>query len=325
VIPAGTPPGRRGNANHDRYRRSVGPNSRDRLRRRGVVPAVLAAVAALVLSGCSADTLQRGYLPEASTGATDQTQRVTDLWNGSWVAALAVGVLVWGLTIWVVIAYRRRRSDDPAPRQIRYHVPLEITYTVVPLVMVSVLFYFTARDQAAILSMDDADGGAAQHTVEVIGKQWSWDFNYVEEDVYVTGRQAQLQAPGVEDRLPQLWLPVNERVEFHLYARDVNHSFFVPAWLFKMDNIPGRENQFRVTPTREGTFAGRCAELCGENHAEMLFTVRVVSREEFDAHIAELEAAGQTGQLSVELSREGLVPGYVGGGVTGRGNEGGGN
>ncbi len=287
---------------------------------RRLAAAAMTLVVAGVVASCSQQSVERGFLPEASTDATDQTGRITALWNGSWIAALAIGVLVWGLTLWVVVAYRRRRSDEPAPPQIRYHVPLEIMYTAVPLVMVSVLFYFTARDQAAILSLDDGDA-PAQHTVEVIGKQWSWDFNYVEEDVYVTGRQAQLQAPGVDERIPQLWLPVDERVEFHLFARDVNHSFFVPAWLFKMDTIPGRENQFRVTPTREGTFVGRCAELCGENHAEMLFTVKVVSRDEFDRHIEDLAAAGQTGQLSVDLGRSDVIPGAVGGEVTGRGNE----
>ena len=76
------------------------------------------------------------------------------------------------------------------------------------------------------------------------------------------------------------------------------HSFWVPAFLFKMDVIPGRTNQFEVTPNKEGTFIGKCAELCGVDHSRMLFTVKVVSQAEFDAHMQELRAKGQIGQLT---------------------------
>jgi cytochrome c oxidase subunit 2 len=273
----------------------------------------LAAAAVLALSGCSADQLSRGYLPEVSVGATNQTPTIQTLWNGSWLAALAVGVLVWGLTIWCVIAYRRRKGDPEIPPQFRYHLPLEVMYTAVPLMMVAVLVYYTAVSQAAILSTEEEP----DHVVEVIGKQWSWDFNYVDEGVYETGVQADLDGEeGAEERIPTLWLPVDERVEFHLFARDVNHSFWIPAFLFKMDNIAGRENQFQVVPTKEGVYRGKCAELCGEYHSEMLFNVNVVSREEYDEYIAGLEQAGQTGALSTELNRSDLT-GEVGGSLTG--------
>lgn len=282
----------------------------------------LAAVAVLALSGCSADQLSRGYLPEESVGATDMTPMIQDLWNGSWVAALAVGVLVWGLTVWCVIAYRRRAGDPEVPPQFRYHLPLEVMYTAVPLMMVAVLFYYTAVSQSAILTLEPEP----DHTVEVIGKQWSWDFNYVDEGVYETGVQGALDGEeGAEERIPTLYLPVDERVEFHLFARDVNHSFWIPAFLFKMDNIAGRENRFQVTPTREGRFQGKCAELCGEYHSEMLFNVEVVSRAEYDEYIASLEAAGQTGALDNSLNRSGVIEqdgGRLGGTVTGTGRTG---
>jgi len=280
----------------------------------------LAAVA-LLLSGCSADQLSRGYLPAESVGATNQTPVIQQLWNGSWIAALGVGVLVWGLTVWCVIAYRRRAGDPDVPPQFRYHLPLEVMYTAVPLMMVAVLFYYTAVSQASILDIEDEP----DHTVEVVAKQWSWDFNYLDEDVYETGVQASLDGQeGAEERIPTLWLPVDESVEFHLFARDVNHSFWIPAFLFKMDNIAGRENRFQVTPTKEGVFRGKCAELCGEYHSEMLFNVNVVDRAEYDDHIASLEAAGQTGALTNELNRSGLIENErrLGGTVTGSGSVG---
>jgi cytochrome c oxidase subunit 2 len=138
----------------------------------------------------------------------------------------------------------------------------------------------------------------------VVGKQWSWDFNYLDEDVYETGVHAQdVGEPGSFDQLPTLYLPVDERVEFVLDARDVIHSFWVPAFLYKMDMIPGRTNTFQVVPTREGVYAGKCAEFCGEEHSSMLFNVAVVSREEFDAQMEELRDRGQTGALGLELNR----------------------
>lgn len=290
----------------------------DRFRSIRAGRAVLALGAVIALSGCSADQLARGYLPAESVGATNQTPAIQQLWNGSWIAALSVGVIVWGLTIWCVIAYRRRKGDPEVPPQFRYHLPLEVMYTAVPLMMVAVLFYYTAVTQAEILNLDEEP----DHTVEVIGKQWSWDFNYVDEDVYETGVQAALDGgSGAEGRLPTLWLPVDERVEFVLYARDVNHSFWIPAFLMKMDNIPGRENRFQIVPTKEGEFRGKCAELCGESHSEMLFNVNVVSRAEYDGYIASLEDAGQTGSLSTDLNRSPVIEGdgRLGGTVTGTG------
>jgi cytochrome c oxidase subunit 2 len=254
------------------------------------------------LSGCSG-SLSRGLLPK---GVTENSKRVTDLWNGSWVAALGVGVLVWGLTIWCVVAYRRRKDDPEFPEQLRYNVPIEILYTVVPLFMIGVLFYFTARDEQALLSTS----AKPDLVVNVVGKQWSWDFNYMTQQVYEAGTQAELTGkPLKENELPTLWLPVDKRVEFVLTSRDVIHSFWVPAFLQKLDVIPGRVNKFQVVPTTEGTFAGKCAELCGAYHSAMLFEVKVVSQSDFDAHIKALQAAGQTGQLPNDLNRSQLEPG----------------
>ncbi len=243
---------------------------------------------------------------------TDQTDRIMSLWVGSWIAALLVGVLVWGLILWCIVAYRRRRDETGYPAQIRYHVPLEIMYTIIPVMMIAVLFVFTLRDQSAI-----ADTSAEPDVnIEVVGKQWAWDFNYRDADVYEVGLQGELDGqPGVEAELPTLYLPVNQRVEFTLVSRDVIHSFWVPSFLYKMDVIPGVRNTFQVVPQREGFFKGKCAELCGEYHSEMLFNVRVVSQAEYEAHLADLRAKGQVGSLSPNLGRsdtppgEGAVPG----------------
>jgi len=281
------------------------PTGSRRLRSRVAVTAGAAAAGMLLLAGCGDARYKpsNGWLP-STPDTTNQTKRIIDLWNGSWIAALVVGCLVWGLTIWCIVAYRRRRGDTGLPAQIRYHLPIEIFYTIVPLVMVGVLFFYTARDQAAI-----ADTSAKPDvTVNVVGKQWAWDFNYVDSNVYDSSAQVTLTGKPVPEReLPTLYLPQGKRVEFVLNARDVIHSFWIPAFLYKLDMIPGLTNRFQVVPGKLGTYEGKCAELCGEYHSEMLFQVKVVTPAEYDQHMADLKAKGQVGQLSTDLGRSDLV------------------
>jgi cytochrome c oxidase subunit 2 len=273
-----------------------------RMNRRAGIIAGVALFCAVTLSGCG-ESVKRGLLLH---GVTNQTGRITSLWTGSWLAALGVGVLVWGLILWCVVAYRRKKSDAELPEQLRYNVPIEILYTVVPLFMVAVLFYYTARDEAALLNVSQKPAV----TVNVVAKQWNWDFNYIEAGTFETNTMVALTGkPGVAATLPALYLPVNERVEFVLTSRDVNHSFWVPQFLEKLDVIPGKVNRFQIVPTEIGTFQGKCAELCGAYHSNMLFQVKVVSRADYQAHMAELRARGNIGMLSNSLSRNKIQPG----------------
>ena len=264
-------------------------------KRVGLVAVV--AATALVLSGCG-EAFTRGYLPEPVTEAGTE---VVHFWNAVWIAALAVGILVWGLILWSLFAYRRR-SDADFPTQFRYHVPLEILYTVVPVLMVAAIFGKTVEVQNTLLERQENP----DVVVNVVGKKWSWDFNYVNEDVYESGIQAQGLndgEPGLRETLPTMVLPVDSRVEFVLTSRDVIHSFWVPQFLQKLDMVPGRVNIFQVTTTEEGSFDGKCAELCGAYHSEMLFNVKVVDQEEYDTYIQSLRDEGQTGQLGPELDQ----------------------
>jgi cytochrome c oxidase subunit 2 len=267
------------------------------MKRRALLIPGLAVTCAVALSGCS--EAKRGFLPH---GVTERSGQIVDLWNGAWAAALAIGVLVWGLILWSIVAYRRRKNDAELPVQLRYNVPIEILYTVVPVFMVAVLFFYTSR-----LETEQQDTSAKPDvTVNVVAKQWSWDFNYIEANTFEPGLElVELTGkPGVAKILPALYLPVNKRVEFVLTSRDVIHSFWVPQFLQKLDVIPGRVNKFQVRPTEIGTFQGKCAELCGAYHSAMLFQVKVVSEAAYNAHMAELKAAGNVGQLDNGLSRE---------------------
>jgi len=254
---------------------------------------------ALVASGCTANEAFFFDLPEP---ATAEGPIVQNLWQGSWIAAWAVGAITWGLMLWAAIAYRRRRKDD-VPAQTKYNLPLELLYTIVPLIMILGLFVFTARDQTELLTIEDDQS----QTINAVGFRWSWAFNYLDEDVYDVGTPS---APPTLWVPPTLVLPVDEKVRFELTSPDVIHSFWVVDFLFKMDLIPGKTNVFELTPDTLGTFAGKCAELCGVDHSRMLFQVKVVTRDEYNAYIEGLRAKGQTGLLDTGRSTDaGQMPG----------------
>jgi cytochrome c oxidase subunit II len=242
----------------------------------------------LALTGCTNDTFTRLGFPDP---ITTQGKITLSLWQGSWIAGLLVGAVVWGLILWAVVFHRKR--GDKLPPQVRYNMPIEILYTVVPFILIAVLFYYTAKDENTI----DSLSAKPAVTVNVTGFQWSWSFDYNPSGYHVieVGQTWNPALPDSQQQLPLLEIPDNETVRFNLSSPDVVHSFWVPAFYFKRDVIPGRPSSFDLTPTKAGTFAGRCAELCGLYHSRMTFTVKVVSRGEYDAQLKDLAARGQTG------------------------------
>ncbi len=204
------------------------------------------------------------------------------MWQGSWLAAIITGAIVWALIFWSCVFHRKK--NDEMPIQTRYNVPIEALYTVLPFIIVAVLFYFTARDESILLDKSKQE----DMTVNVVGRQWAWTFNYVDDQVYDAG------TPG---KRSQLWLPVDKLVRFELTSPDTLHAFWIPNFLFKMDIIPGKVNSFELTPNKIGVFGGKCAELCGVDHSRMLFEVHVVSEADYAAHVAELKRIGQTSNL----------------------------
>jgi cytochrome c oxidase subunit 2 len=273
----------------------VGLQRRRRLR----IPLVGVLLLGFLMSSCADDTeAGRLAMPEP---ASVQGQRILDLWQGAWIAALVTGVIVWGLIFYAVIRFRRR-SDDEIPIQTRYNLPLEIFYTLAPVVMVIVFFNHTVKVQNDVLRDESPD-----NIIEVTGQKWAWTFNYGLgemdasadddrfDDEYAYDEYA--YEVGTGSYIPELWLPVDETTRFNLYSPDVIHNLGIPSFLMRMDVIPGRVNHYAITPSREGVYRGACYELCGVYHSRMLFEVHVVSREEYDAHVDELEEAGQTSEL----------------------------
>ena len=180
--------------------------------------------------------------------ATNQAPRILSLWQGSWIAALAVGVVVWGLILWPVIAFRRKRDATGLPPQTRYNLPIEILYTVVPFIMIAVFFYFTARDEDQHHARSRRNPDHDDH-----GRRASSGAGSSTTPATAARRHDVTGTPGKPPDARTC--PRARGCSSTCSSPDVIHSFWVPAFLFKMDVIPGRTNKFEITPTKLGTYA----------------------------------------------------------------------
>jgi cytochrome c oxidase subunit II len=269
-----------------RYLGTRGAPGQGPRRRRRLLPAAALGLLVLALSGCTTSPWMRLGMPSP---VTKQGQTILTLWQGSWIAAIGVGAVVWGLILWACV-FHRKRSDD-LPPQVRYNMPIEIVYTVVPFILVAVLFYFTAKDENYV----DAVSKDPSVVVNVTGFQWSWEFSYPQYKVPNSAGDVSLIGQPYPGPLPTLVIPDHETVKFTLNSLDVVHSFWIPEFLFKRDVIPGHTNYFQVMATKTGTFTGRCTELCGIYHSLMLFKVKIVTPQQFTKFM-HAEQAKQTKQ-----------------------------
>ena len=236
------------------------------------VPAVRwLAVTALVLvaAGCAPDSV------------TEQGEAVHNLYLLFLYIAAVVYVVVAALVIWSVVRYRRR--DDELPTQTHGNNRLELTWTLIPTVIVLVLFAFTLRAQDRVLDQS----GQADVNVTVTAFQWSWRFTY-------EGTGAEVL--GTPEHIPEMVLPVGQRVRVKLVSADVVHSFYVPQSLFKRQAIPGVTNEFDLTFDKTGLFHGQCTQFCGLQHTDMVFRVRVVSQNQYQSWLAAAARRGSAGQ-----------------------------
>ena len=244
----------------------------------------------MLLSACSVEGVGKafGHFGWPGRGVSLQAHRMYDLWIASVIAALVVGVFVWGLIFWCIIRYRKR--GDELPVQTRFNMPLEVLYTVTPILVVAVLFYYTAIVQTDV----DKLSKNPDQVVQVVGFKWQWEFDYRDG----IGAEAKTVAStvGSDDVIPLLVLPVGRKIRFEETSRDVIHSFWVPELLFKRDVFPGSvRNVFEVTLDKEGRYVGRCAELCGTYHAFMQFELVAVAGDRFDAYL-QAKKSGSTTQ-----------------------------
>jgi cytochrome c oxidase subunit 2 len=234
-------------------------------------PARWLAVTALVLAAA-------GCTPES---VTEQGQAIYNLYSLFLYIAAVVFVVVSGLVIWSVVRYRRR--DDELPTQTHGNNRLELIWTAIPTVIVLVLFVFTIQAQNKVLDSP----GEADVNVTATAFQWSWRFTYEGTGAEVVG--------GPET-IPELVVPVGQRVRVKLVSVDVVHSFYVPQTLFKRQAIPGVTNEFDLTFEKTGLFHGQCTQFCGLQHTDMVFRVRVVTQGEYQSWLAETTRRGAARQ-----------------------------
>jgi len=257
------------------------------LGKRTVRVAALAVLVALTATGCSGDEILRFGWP---VGVTQQATDMRNLWTWTVVAALVVGVIVWGLIFWTATFHRKKKTADgepeELPRQFQYNIPLELFTVVVPTIMVCVLFFFTATTESKVL--DKVPNPDVK--VQVVAFQWNWEFKYEDESAKKADGQ-QVSTVGSSGEIPLLVLPVGKTIQYDLVSTDVIHSFWVPEFHFKRDVMPNPEknnqdSSFQNKIDREGSFVGRCAELCGTYHSVMNFEVRALSADKYDQYIA---------------------------------------
>ena len=187
----------------------------------------------------------------------------------------AIFVIVAGLLIFAIVRYRRRPGDPQGePPQIYGSGRIELAWTVIPLLAVTVLFLSTTRTIFAVQGAALPDDSLR---VEVIGHQWWWEFHYPELGV-TTANELHVPVSDRNDRRP---------TRLDLESQDVVHSFWVPQLAGKTDLIPNHENRMWIEPFETGEYLGQCAEYCGVQHAHMLLRVFVHSSEDFDRWVAE--------------------------------------
>ncbi|WP_439507997.1 cytochrome c oxidase subunit II [Yoonia sp.] len=226
-----------------------------------------------------------GFQPSATELARDV------VWLDSMLLVIitVITIFVTGLLIYVIMRYNARRN--PTPAGFTHNSPLEVAWTVVPIVILVFIGAFSLPILFKQQEIPEAD-----ITIKVTGYQWYWGYEYVDEDVsfesFLLNREELEQFGYTQDQYllatdTAVVVPVGATVVMQVTAADVIHSWTVPAFGVKQDGIPGRLAELWFAAEREGIYFGQCSELCGQAHAYMPITVKVVSQETYDAWLAD--------------------------------------
>ena len=259
------------------------PLGRRRSGKSGLPGVRLLAIAAFLLLPACAST----------DSVTSSGREIGTFYNFVFFIALVVFVGVNGALLYFVAKYRRKPTDVDMPPQVHGSTVAEITWTVIPALVVFGLFAMSWTTMQSVGNEKDEPGMVV---VNVQGYQWNWQFNY--------GGDFTVKAPPIKDgkqQFPELQVPINEPVRFVLTSDNVIHSFYVPDTLFKMDVVPGRANEFETRFDASAVYKGQCAEFCGTQHSAMNFTLKAVPRKDFDAWVKDSKAKACAGEPSETL------------------------
>ncbi|HKY51370.1 MAG TPA: cytochrome c oxidase subunit II, partial [Candidatus Limnocylindria bacterium] len=220
---------------------------------------LLAAVVIVLLSSTAA--LAQGPWPNDPQGPIAAT--IAELYWIMFVAAVVVLAIVDGAIIYAGIKFRERPGH--VAKQFHGHNMLELTWTVIPTLMV---VSFSVLSWQKLDFINNSRGGDVGMVIHAEGSQWTWTFNYPHESQFLL-KDGQTYLFTTEE----LHIPVNTKVRIELSAKDVIHSFWVPSLGGKKDAVPGRATDLWIEADRPGTYKGQCLEFCGDGHADMLITL----------------------------------------------------
>ncbi len=201
---------------------------------------------------------------------------------------IITGITLLVLALLIIVAVRFNKRANPTPARWSHNTPIEILWTVVPVLILAFIAIFSFR-----LLFEEHDMPKPYMTVKVTGRQWNWDYEYPDQKIAAYTSTLMAEKDAAAKNAPfklaanaAMIAPVNQVVRVQVTGEDVIHSFSVPAFGIKIDAIPGRLNQTWFKANRTGVFYGQCSQLCGIDHAYMPIEVHVVSQPEFDAWVA---------------------------------------
>jgi cytochrome c oxidase subunit II len=225
--------------------------------------------------------------------ASTQAGPIDTLWHVLLVVSVPIFVLVTTIVGFAMWKFRMRPGEEELDGpNIHGNTKLEVIWTAIPAI---ILVGLCGYAYAVLTDIESAQ--ASEMKVRVVGEQFAWTFYYPDET-------------GKEVASNQLYLPVNRSVEFTIQSKDVLHDFWVPAFRVKKDAVPGIDTDYRVQPTKIGTFPVVCAELCGLGHSVMRSTVHVVSNQDFEAFMDRTRAAAnQQASASTRVQTGAPLPG----------------
>jgi cytochrome c oxidase subunit 2 len=185
----------------------------------------------------------------------------------------AIFIVVISLLAYVVVRFRQRDpNDDSEPPQVYGSTQIELAWTVIPILIVVVLFLTTAR---ILFAIQDQKMPQAAIEADVVGHQFWWEFRYAKLG-FTTANE--LHVPVSTEQAPMI-------TSLRLLSADVDHSFWVPALFGKIDSIPNQVNHMWFNPDKTGMYVGQCSQFCGVEHAKMLLRVYVQTPEDFAAWV----------------------------------------
>ncbi|GAF63937.1 cytochrome caa3 subunit II [Bacillus sp. TS-2] len=187
-----------------------------------------------------------------------------------------VTIVVFAIFFIILAKFRRKPGDDEIPKQVHGNTALEITWTVIPILLLVILAVPTITGTFMMADTEpDPEVGEDTVVIKVTGHQYWWQFDY-ENEGFTAGQE--------------VYIPVGEKVLFELHSVDVLHSFWVPALGGKMDTVPGITNEMWLEASYADVYKGKCAELCGPSHALMDFKLIALERDDYDAWVEGMQA-----------------------------------